>query len=98
MSQDPFSLPHNEFIHNFVSITAADVCREPLDPGPCRASIPKFWYNAATGACTVFAYGGCQGGANRFTTIEECEELCAQAGPGKLLNNPLGLASMLSKN
>ncbi|XP_048486291.1 papilin isoform X3 [Plutella xylostella] len=55
-----------------------DVCRYNLDPGPCKASIPKYFYDPVTGACQIFAYGGCGGGPNRFSTVEECEKICTR--------------------
>ncbi|KAJ8713836.1 hypothetical protein PYW08_007456 [Mythimna loreyi] len=53
-----------------------DVCGARLDPGPCRASIPKFYWDAMSGSCQPYAYGGCAGGPNRFSTIEECMDVC----------------------
>ncbi|XP_061384586.1 papilin isoform X3 [Danaus plexippus] len=53
-----------------------DVCRYSLDPGPCREMVPKFYYNEATGRCESFTYGGCHGGPNRFSSLEECEQIC----------------------
>jgi hypothetical protein len=29
--------------------------------------------------CLPFVYGGCRGNNNRFLTLEECSEMCAQA-------------------
>ncbi|XP_037294252.1 papilin-like isoform X4 [Manduca sexta] len=58
-----------------------NVCEARLDPGPCRSSIPKFYWEPASGSCLQYSYGGCGGGANRFSTIEECEEICGNTGP-----------------
>lgn len=52
------------------------MCRYPVDPGPCRAAFSKFYYDEALGSCVEFAYGGCHGGPNRFSTVEECEDVC----------------------
>lgn len=57
-------------------VPCSDVCRYPVDAGPCRAAIPKYYFEEAEGRCVEFAYGGCHGGPNRFSTIEECEEVC----------------------
>ncbi|KAJ8724119.1 hypothetical protein PYW07_008099 [Mythimna separata] len=57
-----------------------DVCGARLDPGPCRASIPKFYWDVASGSCQPYAYGGCAGGPNRFSTVEECMDLCGATG------------------
>ncbi|KAJ8724113.1 hypothetical protein PYW07_008093 [Mythimna separata] len=58
-----------------------NVCGVRLDPGPCRASIPKFYWDVASGSCQPYAYGGCAGGPNRFSTVEECMDLCGATGP-----------------
>ncbi|KAF9413443.1 hypothetical protein HW555_008335 [Spodoptera exigua] len=58
-----------------------DVCGAPLDPGPCRASIPKIYWDEISGSCQPYAYGGCNGGPNRFSNIEECESVCGGTGP-----------------
>ncbi|BFZ20761.1 hypothetical protein BsWGS_23800 [Bradybaena similaris] len=52
------------------------LCSLPADPGPCKAAIPKYFYNFRTGACEEFIYGGCPGNDNRFDTIEACKAAC----------------------
>eukprot|EP00803_Ostreobium_quekettii_P003963 evm.model.scf_299.8 EVM.evm.TU.scf_299.8 scf_299:98998-99722(+) len=52
-------------------------CLLDADPGPCRAIIPRYYYNAAEGACMEFTYGGCGGNANNFETEQECQAACA---------------------
>lgn len=46
------------------------------DPGPCRGYFVKYYYEASSGSCNQFAYGGCQGNGNRFSTEEECAQIC----------------------
>ncbi|XP_072930145.1 papilin isoform X3 [Epargyreus clarus] len=58
-----------------------DVCRAELDPGPCVYSVPKVYWDAASGRCLSFAFGGCGGGPNRFSTVEECRQVCGARGP-----------------
>ncbi|XP_052743989.1 papilin isoform X2 [Bicyclus anynana] len=58
-----------------------DVCAASLDPGPCLSTITKFYWDAISGRCLSFAYGGCHGGPNRFSTQEECENVCGATGP-----------------
>ncbi|KAK5647606.1 hypothetical protein RI129_002498 [Pyrocoelia pectoralis] len=53
-----------------------DVCRLPRDPGPCRGYLRKFYYDAVYGHCGQFVYGGCDGNGNRFSSQEECENVC----------------------
>ncbi|XP_019348769.2 kunitz-type serine protease inhibitor 5 [Alligator mississippiensis] len=52
------------------------ICFLPVAPGPCQAYGPSFYYNAATGQCLGFNYGGCRGNGNRFGTEKECLQTC----------------------
>uniref|UniRef100_A0A7N5JI28 Kunitz-type protease inhibitor 2 n=1 Tax=Ailuropoda melanoleuca TaxID=9646 RepID=A0A7N5JI28_AILME len=54
-----------------------DFCRVPKIVGRCRASFPRWWYNATDGSCQQFVYGGCEGNKNNYLTKEECLEKCA---------------------
>jgi hypothetical protein len=49
----------------------------PQQAGFCLAYIPRFSFNAASGRCEGFVYGGCGGNANNFATPAECVETCA---------------------
>ncbi|XP_025067961.1 inter-alpha-trypsin inhibitor-like [Alligator sinensis] len=52
------------------------ICFLPVAPGPCLAYGPSFYYNAATGQCLRFNYGGCRGNGNRFGTKKKCLQTC----------------------
>ncbi len=54
--------------------TPPDRCLLPFDPGPCDGSVRVFAF--VNGACVQQGYGGCQGNANRFSTLEECLATC----------------------
>lgn len=56
---------------------AGGTCDASIDPGPCRAQIPRWGFDAQTGACERFLWSGCGGNANRFETRAECETACA---------------------
>ncbi|KAG5669428.1 hypothetical protein PVAND_017315 [Polypedilum vanderplanki] len=67
----------------FLSLIASfvisdDPCNLPVHTGTCRASFVRFYFNKDTKTCERFTYGGCEGNANNFKTIEECQEACAQ--------------------
>ena len=49
-------------------------CLEPhaID-GVCYASVERWTYNALTGKCQPFSYGGCGGNGNNFVNRIECE-------------------------
>ena len=51
-------------------------CNLPPKPGPCKAAIPRYYFNPRTYNCERFTYGGCRGNANNFKTLEECKASC----------------------
>ncbi|KAH8029365.1 hypothetical protein HPB51_025511 [Rhipicephalus microplus] len=53
-----------------------EVCTYPADSGPCKAYMPRFFYNTETKKCEEFIYGGCGGNANNFLTFDACEKKC----------------------
>ncbi|KAL3195684.1 hypothetical protein MRX96_001807 [Rhipicephalus microplus] len=57
-------------------VTPPEVCTYPADSGPCRAYMPRFFYNTETKKCEQFIYGGCGGNANNFLTFDACEKKC----------------------
>ncbi|XP_045527734.1 papilin isoform X3 [Pieris brassicae] len=62
-----------------------DVCKYRFDTGPCIHEIEKFYWDAASERCVPFKYGGCDGSPNRFSTYEECQEICGQTKPDECL-------------
>ena len=54
------------------------VCSLPAETGPCRAYIPRYFYNSTSMKCERFIYGGCLGNANNFRSEEECEGCCGE--------------------
>ena len=52
------------------------ICTLPPVTGPCRAYIPMYYFNSKTGQGDMFVYGGCDGNDNRFSTKQECEQVC----------------------
>ncbi|XP_072303399.1 tissue factor pathway inhibitor 2 [Eucyclogobius newberryi] len=53
------------------------LCRDPLDKGTCSASIPRFYYNAASRMCEQFLYSGCGGSSNNFVSRQSCMDECS---------------------
>ncbi|CAL1266771.1 unnamed protein product [Larinioides sclopetarius] len=56
--------------------TNEDVCRLPVEPGPCDEAHPRWFYDAQTQNCLPFVFGGCGGNKNRFKTSEICLRFC----------------------
>ena len=57
-------------------IFVPDRCLLRPEVGPCEALIPSFFFNATSGRCERFNYGGCQGNDNTFTSGEDCQRAC----------------------
>ncbi|XP_055386335.1 thrombin inhibitor hemalin-like [Condylostylus longicornis] len=53
-----------------------EVCKLPVEIGPCRARKPRFYFDNQKNSCIKFFYGGCEGNDNNFLTKEECEKAC----------------------
>lgn len=49
-------------------------CLVPFDSGPCDAAFQVFAFQ--DGQCRPAQYGGCEGNANRFNTLEQCLSSC----------------------
>ena len=50
----------------------------PSEQGDCKAQKKRFFYNAETGDCEHFVYGGCPGNGNRFISLDACRRVCKQ--------------------
>lgn len=77
-----------------------DPCSLPKDPGPCKAAIPKLFYNSNKGRCQQFTYGGCGGNGNRFDTRKACKTACVQPSVDDLqpvLSTPESLTIEISQ-
>ncbi|KIH56366.1 Kunitz/Bovine pancreatic trypsin inhibitor domain protein [Ancylostoma duodenale] len=88
MFGDDAALEYSRILQSTISvpvvrpITDDDaVCTLPLEKGPCFALIPRYGFDAETGTCVMFMYGGCQGNGNNFETMEECQDSCLENTP-----------------
>ncbi|KAL1421530.1 hypothetical protein MTO96_023058 [Rhipicephalus appendiculatus] len=61
---------------NKCGMTLDPVCELPKKVGPCRGHMPRYYYNTTTDTCEKFVYGGCQGNANNFPTLKQCQTRC----------------------
>jgi hypothetical protein len=65
--------------NNFLTLLTCQstcACGLPPDPGPCDGAFPRWFFNSESGECEEFTYGGCEGNANNFETLEACETAC----------------------
>lgn len=54
-----------------------DPCHLTMDSGPCRNSTEeRYYFNAQTGLCETFEYGGCEGNENNFPDLDSCKQRC----------------------
>ncbi|RCN35665.1 Kunitz/Bovine pancreatic trypsin inhibitor domain protein [Ancylostoma caninum] len=60
-------------------------CSQKIDPGPCRAYIPRYGFDASIGECVEFIYGGCGGNSNRFPLRSQCERTCMMPRGGIII-------------
>ena len=61
--------------------------------GTCRAAYLRYYFDATTGKCLSFTYGGCKGNKNNFDSIEECKAACE--GKNQSNNYVISLNSFL---
>ena len=55
-----------------------DTCSLAVNAGPCKGAFPRWYYDAQSGNCKLFSYGGCHGNNNRFISKRECVNECGK--------------------
>ena len=55
-------------------------CHLPKVTGDCRMHIPSWFFDPQTGDCMQFVFGGCGGNENRFSSQDECRNICNHGG------------------
>jgi hypothetical protein len=51
-------------------------CQQNAEIGPCRALMPRYFFNKQTKNCELFMYGGCNGNENNFEHYQDCLKTC----------------------
>ena len=73
------------------------ICSLPPDPGPCDGVCPRWFFNTETGECEMFIWGCCDGNANNFESLEECEAVCGDSCPADITGDgTVGTADLLA--
>lgn len=44
--------------------------------GPCKQRFEKYYFDQNIKKCRPFIYGGCNGNANNFINLKECQNNC----------------------
>lgn len=60
-----------------VYVVLQDVCWANAETGPCRALLPRWYFDREEGRCAQFIYGGCGGNRNNFESEEYCLSVCS---------------------
>ncbi|KRY14142.1 Spondin-1 [Trichinella patagoniensis] len=63
----------------FLRMHGAEICNEPVEPGQCEGTFPRYYFNPAKKACMRFTFTGCKGNRNNFHSEEQCKNACADA-------------------
>ncbi|XP_028930406.1 amyloid-like protein 2 isoform X1 [Ornithorhynchus anatinus] len=64
-----------------ISHDAKAVCSQEAMTGPCRAVIPRWYFDFSKGKCVRFIYGGCGGNRNNFESEDYCMAVCKMMIP-----------------
>lgn len=62
---------------NYIGLKCeVDICKQPQLIGPCKQSIPRYYYNSKNKSCETFLFGGCDANENNFASLESCYFNC----------------------
>ncbi|XP_007953370.2 amyloid-like protein 2 [Orycteropus afer afer] len=64
-------ISEKEIIHDVKA-----VCSQEAMTGPCRAVMPRWYFDLSKGKCVRFIYGGCGGNRNNFESEDYCMAVC----------------------
>ncbi|ULT92782.1 hypothetical protein L3Y34_010106 [Caenorhabditis briggsae] len=55
---------------------ANPLCIQPVVKGSCQEAHLRYYYDRVTDSCRLFEYSGCDGNANNFGSLVDCQRLC----------------------
>ncbi|ESN96690.1 hypothetical protein HELRODRAFT_68139, partial [Helobdella robusta] len=62
--------------HGTAGAASVTTCNLPSEVGPCRDIQERWYFDTQMQKCLPFQYGGCEGNANNFATMDECSSSC----------------------
>ncbi|MDX1805120.1 MAG: BPTI/Kunitz domain-containing protein [Alcanivorax sp.] len=65
-----------------------DACYQPPESGICRAAFQRYYYDADSGSCKSFIWGGCKGSVP-FDTLQQCIDTCQASAADNTRNHSL---------
>ncbi|MFH4974442.1 hypothetical protein AB6A40_001151 [Gnathostoma spinigerum] len=74
--EEVFTISTRRRTYPLPSSPVPELCQLPEDIGPCYGRTLRWRFDSETQACVTFAYSGCGGNANMFTSQEACERAC----------------------
>ncbi|XP_070812817.1 amyloid beta precursor like protein 2-like, partial [Pituophis catenifer annectens] len=77
-NEEPPSAPSKErtFSDKEIMNDVKAVCSQEAMTGPCRAVMPRWYFDMYKKKCIRFIYGGCGGNRNNFESEEYCMAVC----------------------
>lgn len=57
------------------SASLPEACTLKPESGKCRAAHTRYWFDADSGSCRAFIWGGCEG-VVPFETLQQCQQTC----------------------
>ncbi|XP_039603436.1 low-density lipoprotein receptor-related protein 11 isoform X1 [Polypterus senegalus] len=72
----------------------ADLCMALPDTGPCKGIFSRWYFDASSGKCQHFIYGGCKGNQNNFLQEIDCISRCVKEQGEASLKNITGTTSV----
>ncbi|XP_041424386.1 amyloid beta (A4) precursor-like protein 2 L homeolog isoform X4 [Xenopus laevis] len=75
--ENPTEPPNDQQLSGKDIITdVKSVCSQEAITGPCRAMMPRWYFNLGQKKCFRFIYGGCGGNRNNFESEDYCMAVC----------------------
>ncbi|MGH0186961.1 UNVERIFIED_CONTAM: hypothetical protein FKN15_022844 [Acipenser sinensis] len=78
------------------NIHVTEDCLAPPAAGLCKGIFPRWFFEASTGTCKHFLYGGCKGNGNNFLQETHCINACMKKQDKESTQNTIDLSSSIN--